>query len=102
MSPKPSTAAYQDAIRNLHGCAATYRETVRVVERWEGKTAWEGDVLVFDLQGHPTATRAYAWSALVDDEGKRDFYAVLHAGKVVSPETAVRAAIVQQHRERPR
>lgn len=48
---------------------------------------------VFELTGHPTATRAYAWS-------KRRFFAVLHQPPVDSPQAAVRAAIVAEHRSK--
>ena len=30
------------------------------------QTVWEGTVHVFDLEGHPKATRPYAWSSPVD------------------------------------
>jgi hypothetical protein len=32
----------------------------------EGQTVWEGVVHVFDLEGHPKATRAYAWSSPIE------------------------------------
>jgi hypothetical protein len=32
------------------------------VKQFEGKTAWQGTVEVFDLIGHPKAKRAYAWT----------------------------------------
>ena len=34
-------------------------------------------VHVFDLAGHPTATRAYAWSSPIEGSTKRRFVAVL-------------------------
>jgi hypothetical protein len=75
-------------------------ESVRVKETFQGKTVWEGVVQVFDLSGHPTASRCYAWFYLVDDSGKRKFFAVLHQGPVDSPQTAVRAAIVAEFRQK--
>lgn len=49
----------------------------------------EGTVHVFDLEGHPRATRAYAWSHLVGDTGDRwRFFAVLHLGGIRSPRDA--------------
>jgi hypothetical protein len=36
-------------------------------------------VQVFDLAGHPTATRAYAWSSPIEGSTKRRFFAVLQA-----------------------
>ena len=44
----------------------------------------------------PTAKKYYAWSYVVDDSGKRKFYAVLHQGPVDSPMAAVKAAIVSE------
>jgi hypothetical protein len=41
-----------------------------VKEAFNGQTVWEGLVHVFDLEGHPKATRAYAWSSPVDGSDK--------------------------------
>lgn len=84
-------------IRDLHGCDSTYVRSVPVKETFQGETVWEGTVEVFDLHGHPTADRAYAWSHALDDSERRRFVAVLHEGPVDSPEAAVRAAIVQEN-----
>ena len=54
-------AQLQTAVQHLHGCAAVWRETVPVHEVFQGKTAWQGTVEVFDLIGHSKAKRAYAW-----------------------------------------
>ena len=83
----------------MHGGTAAYRETVCVVEEYEGERAWEGDVYVFDLEGHPTASTCYAWSSPVEGSDRRRFYAVLHHPPVDSPQKAVRASIVQAYRE---
>jgi hypothetical protein len=40
-------------------------DALPVKEVFEGKTVWEGIIHVFDLEGHPGATRAYAWSSPV-------------------------------------
>ncbi len=87
------TAALQDAIRHLHVCDSRHVESVRVTETWQGETVWDGVVEVFDLVGHPTAKRAYAW-AHETDQGKTRYVAVLHEGPVDSPQNAVKAAIV--------
>jgi len=63
---------------------------------FEGKPVWEGVVHVFDLAGHPTATRAYAWSSPIEGSTKRRFFAVLHTDRINSPLEAVRAAIVAE------
>jgi hypothetical protein len=88
-----------EAIRNLHGCEATWIESVPVKEIFQGEI-WEGEVHVFEVKGHPTAARCYAWSYVTDEKtGKRKFFAVLHQGPVDSPLNAVRAAIVAEHRK---
>ena len=80
------------AFRRLHECDAQHVETVPVIERWKGKTVWEGEVEVFDLIGHPKAKRGYAWA--YDKEKGSDTIAVLELPPVISPKTAVQAAIV--------
>jgi hypothetical protein len=82
------------AIRDLHECKADHVDTVPVKEVFQGATVWEGEVEVFNIRGHPKAKRAYAW-AHETDRGKR-FVAVLELPPVVSPATAVRAAIVSE------
>ena len=92
-----SLEGFENAIRETHGAMKiqfVHRE--RVVEEFEGETVWEGEVLVFMLSGHPSATICYAWE--VDGQ----VTAVLHTGPVDSPLAAMRAAIVQEHRERHR
>jgi hypothetical protein len=84
----------REAVERLHSGSATLAQSVPVRETFEGKTVWEGVVQVFDLAGHPTATRAYAWSSPIEGSTKRRLFAVLHAGRINSPLEAVRAAIV--------
>jgi hypothetical protein len=50
----------QEAVERMHGGTASFAQSVPVRETFEGKTVWEGVVHVFDLAGHPAATRAYA------------------------------------------
>ncbi|SRR6266498_119466 len=87
----------QNAIRRLHGCESDYLETVPVTETFQGETVWQGEVEVFEIRGHPKAKRAYAWAHLSgkNDQGKR-YVAVLELPPVTSPETAVKAAIMQE------
>ncbi len=82
----------------MHGGSARLAQSVPVREIFGGDTVWEGVVHVFDLTGHPTATCAYAWSSPIEASTKRRFFAVLHRPPVDSPQAAVRAAIVQEHR----
>jgi hypothetical protein len=88
----------RDAVQNMHGSTATLAQSVPVRDIFEGETVWEGVVHVFDLTGHPTATRAYAWSSPIEGSTKRRYFGVLHQPPVDSPQAAVRAAIVAEHR----
>ncbi len=85
----------QVAIQELHKCGAVYRQTVPVHEVFRGQTVWRGDVEVFDLTGHPKATRCYAWSHLdgLKDERTR-FVTVLEIPPVKDAKTAVQASIM--------
>ena len=86
-------AALQDAIRNMHGVESTWVESVEVDETFEGAQVWKGEVQVFELKGHPTATLCYAWSE-ASSGNKRRFFAALHVPPVDSAVAAVRASIV--------
>lgn len=88
----------EEAVEAQLGGTATLAQAVPVRETFEGQTVWEGVVHVFDLSGHPTATRAYAWSSPIEGSTKRRFFAVLHIGLIASPQDAVRAAIVAERR----
>ena len=52
---------FQEAIQAVHGAQSCLAERVVVVEEFQGETVWEGEVLVFSLEDHPTATTCYAW-----------------------------------------
>src|SRR5256885_12849400 len=84
----------QQAVESMHQCKARLAQSVPVKETHAGPTVWEGVVHVFDLAGHPTATRAYAWSSPIEGSTKRRFFAVLHTQRINSPLEAVRAAIL--------
>jgi hypothetical protein len=71
---------------------------VPVRETFQGQRIWEGIVHVFDIKGHPEATRAYAWSSAIEGSDKRRVYAALGIGAIKTPLDAVRAAIVAEHR----
>ena len=77
----------------LHNCDAEYVETVPVVEEWQGETIWQGDVEVFDIRGHPKASRGYGWGHATSESGGRRYFTVLELPPVTSPQTAVQAAI---------
>jgi hypothetical protein len=84
---------FQTAIQATHGGKATLLRRERVTERFQGQTAWDGEVLVFALKQHATTSLCYAWSV----DGR--VTAVLHDGPVDSARAAVRAAIVADHKK---
>jgi hypothetical protein len=83
------------AVEDQHGGTATLVQSVLVDEHFRDRPVWRGTVHIFELKGHETAKRAYAWSHDLPD-GKRRFFTVLHADPIKSPRDAVRAAIVAE------
>jgi hypothetical protein len=94
--PHKKITKLKDVIRATHGCESLHVESVPVVEQFEGKTAWQGTVEVFDLIGHPKAKRAFAWTYREGDQNKT--VAVLEIPPVDSPESAVKIAIASKAR----
>jgi hypothetical protein len=89
----------EDVIHKLHGVKAKHTKSVPVKETFQGQTVWDGVVEVFNLKGHPKAKKAYAWAHDTDDPAHpRRHVTVLHIPPVTTPETAVRAAIVQEYK----
>src|SRR6476469_8114374 len=87
----------RDVIRKLHSVESNHIESVPIKEMHQGKTVWNGVVEVFDLIGHPTATKVYAWAHDTDDpRHPRRHVTVLHLHPIQSARDAVRAAIVQE------
>jgi hypothetical protein len=89
-------AELQAVFLKLHGVDASYVETVPVVEEFQGETIWQGDVEVFDIRGHPKATRGYGWGYTTTEGGGRRYFTVLELPPVDSPETAVKIAIASE------
>src|SRR5437867_8947190 len=98
--PHKKITKLKDAIRAMHGCESLHVESVPVKEAFEGQTAWEGNVEVFDLISHPKAKRAYAWSYRDGDQNKT--IAVLGILPVDSPQSAVKVAIASKSTVAPR
>lgn len=88
----------QQAVEGLHGCRASYVESVDVAEDFQGQRVWEGSVAVFSVEGLEGVKTCYAWSQPVPGTEKRRFLAVLREGPIRSPEDAVRAAIADASR----
>jgi len=89
-----------DVIRHLHGVESSHVESVPIKEEFQGKTVWEGTVEVFELKNHPKAPRAYAWAYDTGNPKRPRHVVVLHLGPVTSPLLAVRAAIIEEFRNR--
>ena len=86
----------RNAVERMRHCSARLIQSVPIREWFEHETVWESAVHIFDLEGHPTASRAYAWSSSIEGSDKRRFFAVLHQPPITSPVDAVRAAIVAE------
>ena len=84
-------AALSDGIRATHNCECAHAGTSHVHEQMDGETVWEGDVEIFDLEGHPEATKAFAWGW--DVEGEVRCLAIINVPPIESPREAVQAAI---------
>lgn len=84
-------AELQAVFTKLHGCDAGNVETVNVVEEFQGETIWQGELKVFDIRGHPKATRGYGWGYVTGEEGGRRYFTVLQLPPVDSPQTAVKS-----------
>jgi IS1 family transposase len=81
-------------IERSEKCSAKHIATVPVTEIYREKTIWEGEVEVFELTGHAKAQKAYAWGYPKDTGRGWVITTVLEIPPVVSPQTAVKAAIV--------
>jgi len=88
------------AIRQRQGCDSRFVETVLVRESIPSGASWEGDVAIFDLLGHPTAKRCYAWCEPVGEEAvSRLIFQVIDIPPVESAETAIRFALAAHERK---
>jgi hypothetical protein len=86
-------SALQDAIRHMYGLRSEWVESVPIRETFKGELVWEGEIQVFAVE-HPKASRAYAWSYLVDEKtGRRKFFAVLGMTPINSALDALKASI---------
>jgi hypothetical protein len=96
----PHIQELRDVIHHLHGATATHLESVPVTESFKVETVWDGVVEVFRLRGHAKTDRVYAWIHATEDPAHpKRHVTVLHIPPVVSPQTAVQAAIVQEFRQ---
>src|SRR5262245_10710222 len=80
------------ALRHVYGCDARFNSTVVVSIPLRGRAPWCGSVHVFDISGHPSAKRGYAWPRRVNARSTI-IHAVLESAAVTAPEHAVRTAL---------
>jgi hypothetical protein len=84
-------------IESQHGAKGVFHQSVRVA-KWNGSPAsWDGMVHVFNLSGHSSARRAYAWSSPVAGSQGLRYFAVLQGGRVKTPADAAKAAAAAIH-----
>jgi hypothetical protein len=79
------------AIQQLHGCPSRLLECVPL----SGDTmeqVFGGTMHVFELRGHPSAIRCYAWAA-PSRTNTTVMHAVLHSEAVNSPELAIQTIL---------
>jgi hypothetical protein len=88
------------AVEQTEHCRADHVESRIVLEGFAEAPIWEGVVETFQLSNHPKAKRAYAWLRGVAhsplEKPEEEYTIVLGIPPVISPETAVRAAIMAQ------
>src|SRR5438067_1254916 len=82
----------QGIISAIDGYPCVHVASEPVHEVFQGQTAWQGTVEVFDIIGHPRAKRVYAWQ-YEDDDGQTKTVTVLEIPPVDSPQSAVKVAI---------
>lgn len=84
-------------IDTQHGAKGVFHQSVRVA-KWNGNpSSWDGMVHVFNLSGHPSARRAFAWSSPVAGSQGTRYFAVLQGGRVKTPADAAKAAAAAIH-----
>lgn len=81
----------RDAVAALHGCDCSHSGTSRVVEFYEGRKVFDGEVETFSLEAHPEASEAFAWA--FDNGSEPQYVAVLKLPPINDPSDAIRAAI---------
>lgn len=101
--PEPNVTN-QNRINRLHrtitdryGCDSLHSHSVPLDLRNDPTTVWSGHVEVFDLIGHPTAARCFAWIQPIGSNACRNQVVIMPAiPPIKSPELAVQAYILRQ------
>jgi hypothetical protein len=90
---KVMLSEYQFAISQTHGCeAVAVAEIADVILSQDDGISWCGRVHVFEIHGHPTATRCSVWPETVNDK-KIIIHAILHDENIKSAQDAVRSVL---------
>ncbi len=79
------------AVEAEHKCKATPFYVAHLINTF--RSDWDGRVHVFDLEGHPSARRAYAWCFPIPGYGGRQTYTVLETAGFRSAYDAVKTAV---------
>jgi hypothetical protein len=74
------------------GTGLPKRPGTSVTERFNRQVAWDGDVEVFNLIGHPKAKRAYGWSYGEPEQ----FITIQELPAVGSADDAVKVGVAYQ------
>jgi hypothetical protein len=86
----------REAVERTCRCPARPRGTVRVSERFGRYALWEGEVHVFELDGHPAASSCFAWPLPAGGAGRGGFRVVPAAPPIATAADAVRAAVLRE------
>jgi hypothetical protein len=89
---------FRMAIRQILDCDADPIGAVELDVRRRNGENWNGTVHVFEISGHPRASRCYAWPEPLD-ETSVIIRVVPHAGRITSPEQAVRSILNRRGRK---
>jgi hypothetical protein len=89
MTDEVLVEALKKAIRQMHGCDATWVKSIPVRDERKGRVVWDGEVQLFALWGHSRARECFAWSRAAEGTRKR-LHAVLRLPPVDDAATAVR------------
>jgi hypothetical protein len=87
----------KNMVRRKHDRQAEHMQSVPVKEVFEGKTVWEGAVEIFTLR-QAKARRCYAWGQ-PKKGGGWEITTVLEIPPVISPRTAVKAAMATKNEQ---
>ena len=86
----PDIGALTAHVEKTHSCQAIHISSEPVRDFFRDELVWEGRVEAFALSGHPTATAAYGWSAVIG--GQVHHFSALRGPGVEDPRDAVISA----------